>query len=183
MTRPRIPLEIVRIDSPCPASWEAMAGDDRRRFCEGCLKYVHDLSAMPREEAERLICESSGTLCVRMSRQTDGTVLTVDYQGSTRQRPKRGWRFWTAAGLIGAFFAGIVQAMTGKNPTPVSVKNTAGTVLPPVRVTESSMRMRMLTTPTQLTVTMGVACPPPPVNGPAGPVPSRPTPATQSVGP
>jgi hypothetical protein len=117
MSMHRIPLEVLRIEQPCPADWSAMAGDDRRRFCRGCEKHVHNLSALSRDEADRLICESAGSLCLRMERAPDGTVATIDYQGSTRTRPRRGWRFWTGVGMVGGLVAGLVQACTGRSPT------------------------------------------------------------------
>ena len=41
-------LEDVRVASPCNASWDAMKGDDRVRFCGECQKNVYNLSAMTR---------------------------------------------------------------------------------------------------------------------------------------
>lgn len=72
-------LDNVRVASPCAANWETMAGDDRRRFCDGCQLHVYDLSAMQRSEAEQLLGEQRGSrLCVRFFRRSDGTVLTQD---------------------------------------------------------------------------------------------------------
>lgn len=71
----RTPLEI-RVASPCSASWDAMDGDDRARFCVHCTKNVYDLSAMSRAEAEALVRGKEGRLCVRFYRRADGTVLT-----------------------------------------------------------------------------------------------------------
>src|SRR4051794_5315873 len=79
MTQLRIPLEVLKIENPCPADWNAMAGDERKRFCQGCQKHVHNLSTMPREEAERLVCESAGNLCVRMALNAEGKFVTVGY--------------------------------------------------------------------------------------------------------
>lgn len=69
-------LRGIRIAKPCPASWAAMRGDDRVRFCEQCRLNVYNLSDMPRREAEKLVAEHEGRLCVRFYRRTDGTVLT-----------------------------------------------------------------------------------------------------------
>lgn len=66
----------IRIAKPCPASWAAMRGDDRVRFCEQCRLNVYNLSDMPRREAEQLVAEREGRLCVRFYRRADGTVLT-----------------------------------------------------------------------------------------------------------
>ncbi len=40
------------ISKPCPADWDAMTGDAKRRFCEHCRLHVHNLTAM--DEAERV---------------------------------------------------------------------------------------------------------------------------------
>jgi hypothetical protein len=69
-------LSSLEVASPCRASWEAMSGDDRVRFCDQCAKKVYNLSGMSRREAEALIRESEGRLCVRFYRRRDGTVLT-----------------------------------------------------------------------------------------------------------
>jgi hypothetical protein len=55
-----------------------MSGDERVRHCAQCHLNVYDLSAMTRAEAEALIEEAEGSLCVRLYRRADGTVLTAD---------------------------------------------------------------------------------------------------------
>jgi hypothetical protein len=73
-------LDVIQVPNPCTASWDRMRGDDTRRFCEQCRKFVHDLSAMPADAAERLVCESAGELCVRFARDVNtGRVITLDY--------------------------------------------------------------------------------------------------------
>lgn len=71
-------LDDIRIAAPCSAPWEAMHGDDRVRFCSHCTKNVYNLSAMPRADAEALLLQHEGDLCVRLYRRADGTVLTED---------------------------------------------------------------------------------------------------------
>ena len=116
MTRP---LEVLRIESPCHESWEAMAGDDARRFCQGCHRHVHNLSAMTRDQAERLICEAAGPLCVRFEQAPDGAVRTLDYAA---RRRSRGWRFWTVVAACGALLAGVARAFVpGRLPPPPPV--------------------------------------------------------------
>jgi hypothetical protein len=68
----------LRVASPCPASWEAMEGDGRVRFCRSCELHVYNLSAMTRAEAEALVARTEGRLCARLYRRADGTVLTSD---------------------------------------------------------------------------------------------------------
>jgi hypothetical protein len=83
-------LENARIGTPCAAKWDAMAGDDRVRFCEACGLNVYNLSALPRAEAERLIEEREGRICIRLYKRADGTVITADCPvGLRRLRVRR----------------------------------------------------------------------------------------------
>jgi hypothetical protein len=78
MNRADHSLDLVQIASPCQADWNAMQGDDRSRYCGQCQKHVYNLSEMSRPEAEKLVFEREGRLCVRFFRRQDGTVLTAD---------------------------------------------------------------------------------------------------------
>ncbi len=69
-------LGSVRVASPCSASWERMEGDERTRHCESCKLNVYNLSGMSRKEAETLVSQSQGHVCVRFYRRPDGTMLT-----------------------------------------------------------------------------------------------------------
>jgi hypothetical protein len=110
MSRQSIPLDVIDVKTPCPASWETMRGDERTRYCVGCGRNVHNLSAMTRREAETFLadCAGAGRLCVRFERSGDGTVQTLDYRTSARTGRGRGWRFWT--GLSACLAAGVALA-------------------------------------------------------------------------
>jgi len=82
-------LDEVRVASPCNANWNDMAGDDKSRFCGKCEKNVFNLSAMSREEAELLMLEKEGNLCIRLYRRKDGTVLTQDCPVGVRKKRLR----------------------------------------------------------------------------------------------
>jgi hypothetical protein len=84
-----LPLEHIRIASPCHAAWDAMEGDDRVRFCGSCQKNVYNLSSMSRAEAEALVTDTEGRICVRFYRRADGTVLTNDCPVGQRKRRRR----------------------------------------------------------------------------------------------
>ena len=71
-------LDGLTVATPCPASWDAMAGDDRVRFCPACRLNVYNLSALGRPEAEALLRQKEGRVCLRFYRWADGTVLTRD---------------------------------------------------------------------------------------------------------
>ena len=72
------PLNNIKIASPCSADWNEMIGDERSRFCGDCNLNVYNLSGMTEREAENLLINSEGRLCVRFYRRADGTVLTKD---------------------------------------------------------------------------------------------------------
>ena len=153
MPTPRVSLEQLRIESPCPASWDAMAGNDRVRFCQACQKQVHDLSAMPKDEAERLVCEAAGRLCVRILVEVAAPALPVGYQSSLRTHPRKGWKFWTGLGLIGAGMTAMANAWQGRQVVPVP---------PPAPAAAARVTMPML----------GMICPP--TTRPTTPVPTAP---------
>ena len=80
-----IELDQIRIASPCNASWDSMEGTERARHCGQCKLNVYNISEMSRGEAEELIRETEGRLCVRLFRRHDGTVLTRDCPSRARR--------------------------------------------------------------------------------------------------
>jgi hypothetical protein len=82
-------LNNLRIASPCPASWEAMRGDDRVRFCDACEKHVYNISGLTVDAAVALVRESEGPVCVRLYRRKDGTILTADCPVGLRAAVRR----------------------------------------------------------------------------------------------
>jgi hypothetical protein len=125
----RISLEVLSLASPCDASWESMAGNERARFCKHCQKHVHNLSAMPRDEAERLVCEAAGSLCVRYARDEAGRVMTLDYEPMPNGRKRRWWVVSLSAGSVAAAIAGALWGWASPKPKPTPV--VVGALLPP----------------------------------------------------
>lgn len=81
MTTIRLPLlDQIQIASPCLARWEDMKGDRVTRHCAQCDLDVHNLSEMTREQAESFLQSKvgDGSVCLRLYRRADGTVLTQD---------------------------------------------------------------------------------------------------------
>lgn len=78
MSAPRINLNVLDVPNPCSVPWDSMEGDDQVRFCRECSKHVFHLSNMTRAEAERLVLQAEGSLCVQFWRRADGTVVTRD---------------------------------------------------------------------------------------------------------
>src|SRR5689334_15092905 len=106
LPRARLPLlDEVTIKTPCREAWEAMAGDDRVRFCTRCSKNVYDLSAMTNDEAETFLAThlDDDDACVRLYRRPDGRVLTSECVQGARARHARRVAVGIAAGVCAAF--------------------------------------------------------------------------------
>jgi hypothetical protein len=111
MSDAAFPLDTIQVASPCNASWEAMPGDDRTRFCPQCSQYVYNLAALTRREAEDLLRQTEGRLCARLYRRADGTVLTADCPVGLRQARRM-------AALVAGVAAALVLAALGWAGTP-----------------------------------------------------------------
>jgi hypothetical protein len=74
----KVNLDEVSVAAPCPVNWDAMEGDSRVRFCSLCQLNVYNISEMPLREAEALLKNQSGQLCLRLYRRQDGTLITKD---------------------------------------------------------------------------------------------------------
>jgi hypothetical protein len=116
MTRLPLPLDQIAVASPCAASWEAMPGDDRVRFCPDCRLNVYNLSAMTRPEAEALAARREGRLCVRFYRRADDTVLTQDCPRGLAAVRAALWRggalFLGRTAAMGLLLGGLVGVWT-----------------------------------------------------------------------
>ena len=118
MKRRTNPLDHVSVAAPCPASWERMIGNEQVRFCAQCELNVYNLSGMTRTEAERLIAQSEGRLCIRYYRRADGTILTKNCPVGLRALKQRLSRMAGAvASMVLSFLAGIL-AFAGLQSAP-----------------------------------------------------------------
>ncbi|HJQ40892.1 MAG TPA: carboxypeptidase-like regulatory domain-containing protein [Thermoanaerobaculia bacterium] len=112
------PLNRVRIATPCPATWERMAGDDRVRHCTLCELNVYNFAAMTRDEVNELLVRTEGRVCARLYRRADGTVLTSDCPSglSAVRHTLSRWSSATMAALLGvaALFSGCATARTSR---------------------------------------------------------------------
>ena len=102
------PLDGVRIASPCSSNWNDMSGTERSRFCLECKLTVYNLSDMTQREAESFLMASEGTVCLRIYRRNDGTVITKDCPSRADRIKKRASHFATAClALVAAFVSGL----------------------------------------------------------------------------
>jgi hypothetical protein len=107
MARFKSTLDKVRIAAPCSADWDSMFGNERVRFCEQCELNVYNLSEMSKADAERLIGQTEGRLCVRFYRRQDGSIITQNCPVGLRAIKRRLSRVATAvATSVLSFIAG-----------------------------------------------------------------------------
>jgi hypothetical protein len=155
------PLDNIKIASPCSQDWDSMVGTDRMRFCGDCKLNVYNLSGMTRPEAESLLMNAEGRLCVRFFKRADGTILTDDCPVGWAAVKRRASRMAAAAvsmaiGIIGGL--GFTSALSSRG---------------------GSRLIAALTTPTPIQLTGAVA--------PSSPAPKKtatpkPTPREYTVG-
>ena len=105
-----IALEELQIAKPCRADWQNMTGDQRARFCGSCHKNVYDISQMTREQAQQLIAEKEGNVCVRLHLRPDGTVITSDCPVGIAATPRPLW--WGAFALVALMSSGLAGCAT-----------------------------------------------------------------------
>jgi hypothetical protein len=127
-------LDVIQESNPCPADWSRMVGDDKRRFCTHCQKFVHDLTHLPADQAERLVCENAGNLCARIARDPrTGNLITLDYGPQPQGSRKRA--LVTIASVLGALgFSGTWLAhKLLSEPSPPAINVLQGDiVMPPI---------------------------------------------------
>lgn len=68
-------LRQIKIANPCNENWDAMQGDDKKRFCAGCRCFVHNIGALSPEEAEAAL-NQPGRVCTRVVMDPERGVLT-----------------------------------------------------------------------------------------------------------
>lgn len=140
-------LRQIKIANPCNENWDAMQGDDKKRFCAGCRCFVHNIGALSPEEAEAAL-NQPGRVCTRVVMDPERGVLT-----------RSGWvSRLLVAGAVAVTVAGCAS-------TPVEV----GAETHPIHQAESVKPKNDTPTLGKVAVetpTMGdVAISPPPVMG------------------
>ena len=108
-------LRMLPIARPCTASFAAMSGDEKTRFCDTCQKHVFDLSARTEEEARALFREKRGErTCVRFAKDARGNVL------------------FRAALVAAVSMTSCSSAVPEKPQTPVEVERDMGDTVPDI---------------------------------------------------
>lgn len=79
-------LDLVDVPNPCDKSWDEMIGDDVSRICLHCEKDIYNLSEMSAKEAQKLLFQSKGRVCVRLTRNSVQTNDRKFYQINRRAK-------------------------------------------------------------------------------------------------
>lgn len=162
---PVLPLESIRIASPCTVPWSAMEGDDRQRHCGQCDRAVYDLSSLSRDDAEALVGARSASgerLCVTFFVRQDGTVLTADCPvGLAAVRRRLAW-IAAGVGALLALVAGVVGLRRAADDGSYGARRGWFAPQPMGRMVMGEML---------------VATPPPPPTSPSAPTPASGDPA------
>lgn len=192
----RYSLNVIDIPRPCPADWTAMHGNDQVRFCDHCKLNVYNLSEMTRPQAEKLLLEKEGHLCVRLYRRMDGTVITADCDGAWKLARKRLSRLvaLSCAAVLGGIFAPFglndrTAMAAGVSDMPFPVKMVGKWIMqlqnPPIAAPANPVAGGIKAPmgeicPTTQPVMGDIAEPPPPLQGKIGPEPLTGVPAPTS---
>lgn len=123
MSRPNL-LDALRLSSPCEAAEEQLEATDHssQRYCVACRETVHDVSALTREEAWKLVArrQAGERVCISLTvRDEDGAVRLADgYARPTlRSREKRPRALPLLMPALVAAGAGALVACTENAPT------------------------------------------------------------------
>jgi hypothetical protein len=100
--RVRLPqVARAKIASPCSEAWDTMLGEGAVRSCSRCEKEVFDLSQMTLGQAEALVAQRGGDLCVRLYQRRDGTMMFADCAVGARGVVRRHATLAGAAMVVG----------------------------------------------------------------------------------
>lgn len=108
----------LQVAKPCHVGWETMSGDERSRHCAQCQLNVYNIAGMTAEDAQNLIENREGRICIRLVRRADGTVLTKDCPVGIRKYRARAARYASAAlaTIFGVFSVSYGQQQEWKAP-------------------------------------------------------------------
>jgi hypothetical protein len=116
MTEQPAPEQSLKIQRPCPKTWEELEGGERRRYCSECALHVHDAALLTHAEAVRMVRESTERVCMRIERDASGRAIFRDTPALGRVAR---WTLSAAAGLLAAC-----------NGAPADVPEGAGAAAP-----------------------------------------------------
>lgn len=134
----------LQIATPCKANWDQMVGDDCKRYCSLCNLNVYNVSAMTLAEAEALIIDNEGNVCLRLYRRSDGTVMTKDCPIGLADKLKR--RLALSFAGIASICAVVFGWMQFANK-PTTASKIPNNCSPPIEITPGRHHVGKLAVP------------------------------------
>ena len=104
-------LNVIKIEHPCDADWDAMTGDDRQRHCASCDLNVVNLDPLTDNQVGQLMARRPKRLCVRHTAAAVTLAAAVGLSAGCEQEV-------TEATVIGA--APVAQVKPGPRPGAVA---------------------------------------------------------------
>ena len=77
---------LLKIENPCPESWDAMTPTDSGRFCANCAKNVIDFTDLSDDQVLALVKKSQGSLCGRLEESQMNRYLASETEPSNKAR-------------------------------------------------------------------------------------------------
>ncbi len=108
---------VPTIEKPCPANWDDIKGDEKKRYCEHCQLHVHNLSAMTPNEQRDILFPGNTRNCI--SYVARANARAVDSES---------WLKIQSASWLPRWLATIVAALTS---LCIPSCRTTGTPIPP----------------------------------------------------
>lgn len=100
-----------------------MTGDDRVRHCDQCNLNVYNFAELTRAEIEELVATREGSLCARLYKRADGTLITKDCPVGFHIRVRRISRIAGAALSVGMVAVPMVaQTPPTSQPSSVTIR-------------------------------------------------------------
>ncbi|WP_395718263.1 hypothetical protein [Prosthecobacter sp.] len=108
---------VPAIEKPCPASWDKMKGDEKKRYCEHCQLHVHNLSAMTPKEQHEVLSPGNTRKCISYVARIDARHVDAE-----------SWLKIQSTSLLPRWLATIIAALTS---LCIPSCRTTGTPIPP----------------------------------------------------
>lgn len=120
-------LDRLTVSTPCQASWDGMAGEERKRHCALCRRDVLDFARLTEAEIHAHLEASRGRLCARLTRAGGRLVIQPAVSGGAfpLQRSERR-ASPLAATFVTAFLASGLASARAEAPRGAGVERRGG---------------------------------------------------------
>jgi hypothetical protein len=125
--------DFLTISSPCPANWEEMTGDDKKRYCKLCSLHVYDLTVMSEEEVAQLVQEANEKdlrLCGQLYQRADGKVQLTDCPRGLAKIKEQSSKVYQKVAASLALFLGLSVSSKIEANEPVKLKGKIRAIMP-----------------------------------------------------